>query len=373
MPEPTDFWEAAPADPEIDLPPLTDAVLAAFERRTGLRLPAELVALLRQRNGGRLACPEFRLAKDEVITCDELMGIGGTESWNAISTLAGFLAGRGEDVADWRGVVADPARVLLLAGDGHWFYALDYGAAHSTRAPAVVHLELECGPRRRVVAPSFPAFLGMAYAGDAGPAIDWETPPGPLLAEDRVDSVSRHDRSLRWIAHCRCYRRGRALVVRCERRQWDSARELVEGVIASGTVEVDGFGGMLGGNADPPFTTLNISSPGGMVRVTTCRQVAGRWKNQTDELAYVPYDCPDQARADAVAALIGAAPPDAEALAQRDLLQRAMAAQNDPAKLAALQQEMMAKVMGDLQQNLGELDAELAKLNATPKPRRRKG
>lgn len=357
----TPFWNEDQEVLDDDLPPLTDTVLAGFERRTGLRLPAELAALLLQRNGGSLHQAEFRVGKSEVISLDDLMGVADKPAWNAISTLAAFLHARGEEVEAWRGVVADPQRVLLLSGDGHWFYALDYGVAGTTKPPTVVHIELECGPARRQIATSFAAFLAMAYAGDPEPSIDWASAPGELLAEDRVCAVSRHDRNLNWNSHCRCFRRGKTLVVRCERDMWGGGRELTEGLITGGKIEVDGFSGMIGQNADPPFAVLNISRTSGMVRVTTCRYSQGRWKNQTDDLAYVMYDCADQERADAVAALIGAAPPSSEDLAQRALAQRAMEAMGDPAKLVALQQEMMAQVMGDLERNLSDLESELAK------------
>lgn len=363
---PVDFWIEEPTTSD-DLPPLTDAVLEAFQRRVALLLPPELVGLLRQRNGGRLTHAGFALGKGELATVDDLMGVSAGFTWNGISTLAEFLAARDEDAAEWKGVVADPRRVLLLSGDGHWFIALDHGKAGNARPAQVVHLELECGPARRVLAPSFAALLARRSTGEARPLLDWSREPGELIAEDRVAAVHRENPAMTWKAHSRIYRRGKDLVVRCERWRMGS-HELNEGVLAERTLEVNDYGGMMGAYFAPAFIPLHVAAGDGMVRVTTCTEAPpGCWKSQVQELAYVAYDCPDQARADALRAQLHGEGPSAEELAYRQLAARAMEAMGDPAKLAAVQAEMMARIQSDFSAARAEEQAA-----AKPAPRRRR-
>lgn len=373
---PADFWIEEPITSD-DLPPLTDAILEAFQRRVALQLPPELVGLLRQRNGGGLTHTGFAMGKGEVVTLEDLMGVSAAFDWNGISTLAEFLAARDEDAAEWKGVVADPRRVLLLSGDGHWFAALDYGKAGNARPAQVVQLELECGAACSPLAPSFAALLAKRYTGDAKPILDWSRDPGELVAEDRVAAVHRENPAMRWQAHCRCFRRGRDLVVRCER--WQMGEHILsEGVLALDNLEINDFGGSMGSYFTPGFIPLNVAARDGMVRITTCTEAqAGRWKNQVQELAFISYDCPDQARADALRSQLSGAGPSAEELAHRQLAARALEAMGDPAKLAAVQAEMMAKIQSDFSATIADLDRELAeeeargKAKAKPKPRRR--
>jgi hypothetical protein len=373
---PRDFWIEEPTTSD-DLPPLTDAILEAFHRRVALQLPPELVGLLRQRNGGGLTHTGFAMGKGEVVTIDDLMGVSAAFAWNGISTLAEFLAARDEDVAEWKGVVADPRRVLLLSGDGHWFAALDYGKAGNAKPAQVVHLELECGAARSPLAPSFAALLARRYTGDAKPLLDWSRDPGDLVAEDRVGAVHRENPAMTWKAHCRLYRRGKDLIVRCERWRMED-HELSEGVLAEKNLEINDFGGSMGAYFTPAFIPLNLAARDGMVRVTTCTEgPPGCWKSQVQELAYVAYDCLDQARADALRTQLHGEGPSTEELAYRQLAARAMEAMGDPAKLAAVQAEMMARIQSDFSATTADLERELAaeeargKAKAKPKPRRR--
>jgi hypothetical protein len=117
------FWH--PGNDNLTLPPLTDRRLAQAQAELGVTLPAELVHLLRLRNGGVVAddwdaCPAApnSWAPDHV-PFDHLMGIAppGHDTLSMLDTA--YL------VAEWD----LPSPIVLLSGDGHTWTAL-------TTAPA---------------------------------------------------------------------------------------------------------------------------------------------------------------------------------------------------------------------------------------------
>ncbi|MFI0352896.1 SMI1/KNR4 family protein [Actinomadura sp. 9N407] len=107
-------------------PPLTEYLVQEAERHLGVALPAELLELLRIRNGGPVSDrwdafptsqPTF-WAVDHVPFTD-LFGIGRAEHTVALLDTP-YL------VKEW----GLPPGLVLLSGDGHCWIALDYRAHH---------------------------------------------------------------------------------------------------------------------------------------------------------------------------------------------------------------------------------------------------
>jgi hypothetical protein len=142
------FWSAN----YYEHPPLTDGALAQAELVLGVRLPAELVKLLRIQNGGYTRGffhpmkEPTTWAKDNVPLHD-LAGVlvepHQTSPMNLVRTP--------ELVQEW----GLPPNQVLLSGDGHYWITLDYRTGSS---PSVAWIDVECGEDKQV-APSFAAFL----------------------------------------------------------------------------------------------------------------------------------------------------------------------------------------------------------------------
>ncbi|MBO3741673.1 SMI1/KNR4 family protein [Actinoplanes flavus] len=147
------FWDSG--DTDLTQPPLTDEMITAAEAELGVRLPAALIRLLRQRNGGSVAdgwdaCPAApnSWAADHV-PFDHLHGIAppGRELSMALQD-TGYL------VREW----GLPSPVVLLSGDGHTWVALDYRDCGPDGDPPVVFLDADRG-RQLPVAPDFRTFV----------------------------------------------------------------------------------------------------------------------------------------------------------------------------------------------------------------------
>ncbi|KDN81927.1 SMI1/KNR4 family protein [Kitasatospora cheerisanensis] len=142
--------------------PLTDACVTGAERLLGVTLPAELLALLRHRNGGALADAFTAFPTDrptswsaDHVPVDELFGIGRSEG--SLSLLdTPYL------VDEWD----LPSPVVLLTGDGHWWIALDYRACGPTGDPSVTWLDAEDGTNF-TLAPDLRTFLERLTAASA--------------------------------------------------------------------------------------------------------------------------------------------------------------------------------------------------------------
>lgn len=130
----TSFWDD---DDRGGHPPLSDQAVAHAEDLLGVRLPADLLHLLRLRNGG---CVSPRYGRyptsvptswaDDHVPFETLMGIGDTEGRLSILDTP-YL------VDEWE----LPRPVVLLTGDGHWWIALDYRAGRPE--PSVTWLDAD--------------------------------------------------------------------------------------------------------------------------------------------------------------------------------------------------------------------------------------
>jgi hypothetical protein len=145
-------------------PPLTDIALAKAEHILGVRLPAELVALLRVQNGGYTRGfihpmkEPTTWAKDHV-PLQDLAGVivdpGHSSPMNLVRT--------DEMTREW----GLPPRQVLLSGDGHYWITLDYRKGPN---PSVAWIDVECGEDKQI-APSFKDFLAnlLPEPGQDGP------------------------------------------------------------------------------------------------------------------------------------------------------------------------------------------------------------
>ncbi|MFF0556298.1 SMI1/KNR4 family protein [Streptomyces sp. NPDC004266] len=131
------FWGE---DPYGDPPPLTDAAVRDAERRLGVRLPASLLELLRDRNGGVVA--------DAWDACPT----DGPTSWSEDHVPFDRLSGVVEEDGDHLSVLDSPCLVeewglpsplVLLSGDGHAWIALDYRACGADGEPSVTWFDAD--------------------------------------------------------------------------------------------------------------------------------------------------------------------------------------------------------------------------------------
>lgn len=133
-------------------PPLTDEMLRRAEELLQVRLPSELVALLRIQNGGYtngFAHPmSVRTAwAEDHVPLDDLFGIVTDES---VQTAQNMLS-TAYMTEEWE----LPPKQVLLSGDGHWWVTLDY---RRSTEPSVAWIDVECGEEVQI-APSFGEFL----------------------------------------------------------------------------------------------------------------------------------------------------------------------------------------------------------------------
>lgn len=144
----------------IEGPLLTDAMVASAERILGVRLPASYVRLMRECNGGYLVgdlgCPTSEptsWAPDHV-GVDHLNGIPEVHDpdpsdpwWDGGGILCSHYMSR-----EW----SLPAGLVLLAGDGHTWVALDYRDVGDE--PTVAWIDVDSGQQLRL-APDFASFI----------------------------------------------------------------------------------------------------------------------------------------------------------------------------------------------------------------------
>ncbi len=148
--DPHAFW----SDNFYQHPALTNAVIAQAEAILEVRLPVELITLLRIQNGGYtrgFAHPMTRpttWAEDHV-PLDALAGI--VMDTETPRNLAQNLLATEYMTNEW----GLPPKQVLLSGDGHYWITLDYRVGP---VPSVAWLDIDCGEDFQV-AGSFRAFL----------------------------------------------------------------------------------------------------------------------------------------------------------------------------------------------------------------------
>lgn len=149
---PHPFWDTD--DDHGVQPPLTDEAITEAERLLNVTLPASLLDLLRERNGGlvasgRDAFPTSRptsWAPDHV-PFDFVMGIGRRDQ--ALSLLESPYL-----VEEW----GLPKDVVLVSGDGHYWIGLDYRACGRHGEPSVAWFDAD-DDSELTLAPDFRSFV----------------------------------------------------------------------------------------------------------------------------------------------------------------------------------------------------------------------
>jgi len=132
-------------------PPLTDDAIQFAEKRLGVNLPVEYLALLHLQNGGYTRGFAFPMEEQtswaaDHIPLSELSGIVIDPDSEGVHNilLTGYM------IREW----GLPEGLVLLSGGGHWWIALDYRHSNS---PVVTWIDIEAGEDIRI-APSFQAF-----------------------------------------------------------------------------------------------------------------------------------------------------------------------------------------------------------------------
>ncbi|MBC8166853.1 MAG: SMI1/KNR4 family protein [Bryobacteraceae bacterium] len=127
-------------------------MVAGAERRLGVGLPSEYLALLRIQNGGYTHGFGFPMSQrtswaTDHVPLDALNGIGGPDAELGTHN----ILDRDYMTEEW----GLPPHQVLLTGDGHWWITLDYRNGPS---PTVQWLDVEIG-EEVVVADSFATLL----------------------------------------------------------------------------------------------------------------------------------------------------------------------------------------------------------------------
>ena len=150
-----EFWDTS----HIYNPALTDEVLRLGEKSLGVKLPVELLDLLRIQNGGYTkgfvfptSVPTSWAANH--IPFDELGGINPQAEPGALFCLtkSTYVAGEFEL----------PVGQIILGGDGHYFVTLDY---RDSDVPSVAWIDTECGQDIQL-ADTFHEFLSKLVSVD---------------------------------------------------------------------------------------------------------------------------------------------------------------------------------------------------------------
>lgn len=138
--DPHAFWD----ENYYNHPPLTDAMIAEAERKLGVRLPAELIALLRVQNGGYTKGFAFPMSRktsyaDDHIVLEDLGGIVTDPNHETAHNILDT-----EYMTNEWGL---PPKQVLLSGDGHSWISLDYREGSE---PAVAWIDVESDEDVRV-------------------------------------------------------------------------------------------------------------------------------------------------------------------------------------------------------------------------------
>ncbi len=131
------FWDRSSTYLVND--PLTQSDIAHAEQLLGVKLPSGYLWLLQAQNGGQTAA-DFRAHpspiptswSDDHVPFEECFGIGSGY---------GSIMESPELSREW----GQPAELVLLCGDGHWWIALDYRQCGPAGEPPVVWYDNEIG------------------------------------------------------------------------------------------------------------------------------------------------------------------------------------------------------------------------------------
>jgi hypothetical protein len=161
--------------------PATAEEFARTEAVLGVKLPVELLAVLRVRNGGQLRLTSLKLTPEgrkkygrKRYSFTRLAGVHPTDSDGLTQQTA--LARE-----EWE----LPEGLIPLGGDGHTWCCLDYRARGPTGEPSVTHVDLE-GEQEFALAPTFAEFISKLFRDPdswvpALIALDEGAPQGELL------------------------------------------------------------------------------------------------------------------------------------------------------------------------------------------------
>lgn len=161
--------------------PATAEEFARTEKALGVRLPAELLEVLRVRNGGQIRLTSLKLTPE------------GRKKYGrkrySFTRLAGVHPIHGEGLTQQTALARKewelPEGLIPLGGDGHTWCCLDYRACGPTGEPTVTHVDLD-GEQEFSLAPSFAQFIfGLFRDPDSWEpaliALDKGAPVGQML------------------------------------------------------------------------------------------------------------------------------------------------------------------------------------------------
>lgn len=138
--------------------PVTDAEFARGERALGVRLPRDLLAVLRVRNGGQVRLTSLKLPASAARTY-------GRKTY-AFTHLAGMHPSASDAITRLATLARDewelPDGLVPLGGDGHSWCCLDYRASGPDGPPTVTHVDLE-QEIEVPLASSFAAFIAALF------------------------------------------------------------------------------------------------------------------------------------------------------------------------------------------------------------------
>lgn len=134
--------------------PATAEEFARTEAGLGVKLPAELFAVLRVRNGGQLRRTSLKLTPE------------GRKKYGrkrySFKRLAGVHPTEGDGLTQQTATAREewqlPEGLIPLGGNGHTWCCLDYRVSGPTGEPCVSHIDLE-GEQEFVLAPTFAEFI----------------------------------------------------------------------------------------------------------------------------------------------------------------------------------------------------------------------
>jgi hypothetical protein len=138
-------------------PPLTDGMVASAEATLGVRLPAALIDMLRERNGGFLKRPYFAYpVVDDIMALTSLHGLGWRRGMDGEYGCL-YMS------KEWH----YPDGLLYIDGDGHTGIFLDYRDCGPQGEPSVGWYDGEADPPEIVkLDDTFAAFVSRLQEDD---------------------------------------------------------------------------------------------------------------------------------------------------------------------------------------------------------------